>query len=248
MPKIDHPNIGNISKTRYLTGTITEITDGDTCSLNVNGQIFESVPIFYHCNNDVTLQANGSLEGGSGAFAKDDSVIVQNHNGQLRVLGHADGVKRPCATDWLFRIKQDGVLVDPSSFLSLPFIPTFSITFRDAGSSSDENDPENSYVIKYDINDDFAGYTDNSVRGRTIGEPDFSDGSYDSVTKTMKFASKPKNWDPIDPLTATLTYRAFTGTLFVTYPDIVAEDYVNGTVIRPGGSNPGPIFTFLFFT
>lgn len=246
MPKIDHPNIGNISKTRYLTGTITEITDGDTCSLNVNGQIFESVPIFYHCNNDVTLQANGSLEGASEAFAKDDLVVAQLHDGVVRVIGHADGVKRPCATDWQFRIKQDGILVDPSSFLSLPFVPFFFITIRDAGSSSDENDPENSYVIKYDTNDDFKGFTDNSVRGRTIGEADFSDGSYDPVTKIMKFVSKPKNWDPIDPATATLTYRAFAGQLFITYPDINGEDYVNGTVIRAGGSNPGPIFTFIF--
>lgn len=107
MAKIDHANIGDVAKTKYLMGTIVSTdSENDTCEVAVTGIGVQSgVPIFYHCEAASVTRANGALEGGSGAFAADDEVIVQNKDGELKVIGFADGEKKPCAQGWQFRIR-----------------------------------------------------------------------------------------------------------------------------------------------
>lgn len=107
MAKIDHANIGDVAKTKYLMGTIVSTdSENDTCEVAVTGIGVQSgVPIFYHCEAASVTRANGALEGGSGAFATDDEVIVQNKDGVLKVVGFADGSKKPCAQGWQFKIR-----------------------------------------------------------------------------------------------------------------------------------------------
>jgi len=107
MAKIDHANIGDVAKTKYLMGTIVSTdSENDTCEVAVTGIGVQSgVPIFYHCEAASVTRANGALEGGSGAFATDDEVIVQNKDGVLKVVGFADGSKKPCGGGWQFKIR-----------------------------------------------------------------------------------------------------------------------------------------------
>ena len=48
MPKIDHPNFGDLQDYEYLQGIMVTIDpDTDTCTVNVNGSVFTAL-IFYH--------------------------------------------------------------------------------------------------------------------------------------------------------------------------------------------------------
>lgn len=80
MPKLDHPNIGDVLKYVYLQGVITSVNSGDdTAGVSIPsiGMTAGNVPIFYHCTPDAVLRDNGALEGASGAFSEDDEVIVR---------------------------------------------------------------------------------------------------------------------------------------------------------------------------
>ncbi|MGP8337658.1 MAG: hypothetical protein ACT6FC_05420, partial [Methanosarcinaceae archaeon] len=103
MPKINHKNIGAIQKTAYLTAAIASVdSENDTACITGIGQCpsASEIPIFYHCSHDAVLRDNGALEGGSGAFAEDDEVIVQceildsTTYKPLYVIGFVDKPKR----------------------------------------------------------------------------------------------------------------------------------------------------------
>lgn len=130
MPKIDHPNIGDIAKTKYIKGVIVS-TDGDndTAEVDIEGQgVIGNIPIFYHCEEDSVERENGALEGGSGAFAEDDEIIVQSINGEMKIIGHADGVKRACAQGWQFKVRDfnfdSDVDAEAAVFIADPSAPT----------------------------------------------------------------------------------------------------------------------------
>ena len=103
MPRINHPNLGDVLKTVYLPGIINSVNSADdTCSVTVQGAVYLAVPIFYHCEPDAALRSNGAITGGSSPFGEDDAVIVQasiSSGGEitvLRVMGFQAGLQE-CA-------------------------------------------------------------------------------------------------------------------------------------------------------
>jgi hypothetical protein len=244
MAKIDHPNIGNVAKTQYLTGTITEITADDTASVSVSGVgPLTGVPIFYHCSPDAIEALNGSLEGGSGAFAEEDQVIVQKKDGKYKIIGHTDGVKRPCGVDWQIRFFKNGVLQTAAQLTAFSVIN--SIWIRDAGYDPDATLLQDEYQVEFDEDGNFLGYFD-YLTVNPFGKPDKSDGRYDPITHIFSFASRPVGWTPRNPETATRTYWLGSNALFLFYPDQTAggDDFSVGDIVVPGKA-PGPVFDFL---
>lgn len=248
MPKIDHPNIGNIARTRYLTGTIIAITGNDTCTVDLGGQILSSVPIYYHCDNTVTLQANGSLEGAAGAFSAGDQVIGQLQDGVVRVIGHADGVKRPCGVDWLTKLftNSDSTFHDPGEFV-IEFIGVkFTMWVFD------KDDIDIGFNIEYDEDSNFLGFWDSvgvtvgstpdpaTNRGDSLGGADL--GGYDFDTNLLNFSSNPPGWNP--PGTPSGIWKMvaiqIAGTA-VTWEDKQSWSFVSGDEMVPGDT----IFTFI---
>ncbi len=241
MAKIDHPNIGDIAKTKYLIGTITEITDNDTCSINISGQLFTGVPIFYHCANDSVLQSNGSLEGAAGAFAQDDEVIAQLQDGIVRVIGHADGVKRPCAVDWLVKLfdNNDNQFHPPSDFTFPLFgilldIWVFDKADIDIGFNCQFNEFDAFQGFWNTINPSVSVTPDPAVhRGSSLGGAGL--GSYASGSQILKFASNPPGWSPSG--TPSGEWVIFIGGLYlVTYEDLTSWEFVSGDIMVPGAT------------
>lgn len=74
-----------------LTGTIIEVyNETDKADVEVSGHGRKNgIPIFYHCPE------SSVIEGGSAAFAEDDSVYILNRNGisDLKIVGFVDGLK-----------------------------------------------------------------------------------------------------------------------------------------------------------
>lgn len=101
MPKLDHPNFGDVQSYKFLEGSIVEVYgETDTADVSIPGYgVVAGVPIHYHCDGDVD-----SVEGGSAAFSVGDSVIVRAKIGSvnpedMRVLGFTDGPKG-CEEYW----------------------------------------------------------------------------------------------------------------------------------------------------
>lgn len=102
MPRIDHPDLGDIINSQYRTATIVSVDASlDTAEITSPLGNFTAVPIFYHCEPDPTVRSNGALEGGGAPFAASDEVVVlfqPNAAGNPEakyVVGFADGI-RPC--------------------------------------------------------------------------------------------------------------------------------------------------------
>lgn len=105
MPKVDHPNIGDVLEHVYLTATLTGV-DGSDDTVNFTGIApcpnGEDIPLFYHCEPDSELRDNGALTGASGAFRTNDRVIVQckilsvGNYEPVRVVGFRDIKPRSC--------------------------------------------------------------------------------------------------------------------------------------------------------
>lgn len=182
MPKIDHPNIGDVAKSKYLTGVIISIdSEDDTCVVALAGLGNVEAIVFYHCAGTSTARTNGALEGGSAAFAADDEVIVIEKEGSYKVLGHADGMKRPCEIPWEVMVELDteGIIDFPNTYpgeqvsfivnSNLPTAGTFlyRINFLDG-------------VVVSEIWNfaPFGAFTPEDFR---MG------GSYDAITKTYSF-------------------------------------------------------------
>ncbi|MCD6124287.1 hypothetical protein J7J62_03845 [bacterium] len=84
-------------------GKIQEINyEDDTCKIVIvdkdkmeTSEVYEDVPIFYHCYPDVKKRDNGALEGASSAFARDDFVLVRFEDDKPIVVARLDGLV-PC--------------------------------------------------------------------------------------------------------------------------------------------------------
>lgn len=49
MPRIDHPNLGDVLSTQYRMATIVSVdTETDTATISTPQAGFSGVPIFYH--------------------------------------------------------------------------------------------------------------------------------------------------------------------------------------------------------
>lgn len=111
-----------MQKVTYLTAVVVS-TNSEFDTMEFTGiepcPDDKDIPIFYHCNKDSVLRDNGALEGASGAFAKDDEVIVQCEivdevtYKPLYVLGFMDKPKR---CNFRFKIiRDDGVVIDETT-------------------------------------------------------------------------------------------------------------------------------------
>ncbi len=115
MPRIDHPDLGDIINSQYRTATIVSVDAAlDTAEIDSSLGNFLAVPIFYHCTPGATTRSNGALEGGSAAFAASDEVVVlfqpdSNGNPVAKyIMGFVDGIKA-CEKLYLYIYDQIGV-------------------------------------------------------------------------------------------------------------------------------------------
>jgi hypothetical protein len=118
MPKLNHPNFGDVQSYKFLEGTIVEVySEDDTADISIAGygSTFLGVPIHYHCDGDVD-----SVQGGSVVFSVGDSVIVRVKIGSvnpddMRVLGFTDGPKK-CMGDFIAIIGVHHAVPHPESW------------------------------------------------------------------------------------------------------------------------------------
>lgn len=131
MPKLNHNTFGCIAKTVYLPGRILKVYPEDedhadsiwdtadvefASTFSPHGDIWQNVPIFYHCRDDVTERPNGALVGAADGFDEGDQVIIMAHLATSKitdvagnprqfesamVVGHKDGPKI-CRPGWIF--------------------------------------------------------------------------------------------------------------------------------------------------
>lgn len=143
---LNHADLGEVQRIVYLTAIVISTDSGlDTMEFTGIGDCpnASAVPVFYHCKDDVEKRTNGALEGGSGAFAKDDEVIVQceiTSGGAylpLFVVGFTDKPKSCCFVDDSFD-KFDEDFWNPGGQGSFALIQydDFSALEIDAGLSS----------------------------------------------------------------------------------------------------------------
>ena len=118
--RIDHENVGEVSRTSFAYGKITEfnfeklnpITPDDTCTVEIEGGGTKSgIPIFYHCKKDfyfeddpVITEAKG-LKGAAWAFKIDQRVKVMLVDQEpVAVLTHYD-YPRYCHNNIYVKVK-----------------------------------------------------------------------------------------------------------------------------------------------
>jgi hypothetical protein len=97
-PRFEEDNWGSITSHIYAKGIITAVyPEDDTADVTVPGyQNGSGTVIFYHCSDDAEERSNGSIEGGSAAFAVDDEVIVMceaDTGTPIRIIGFVEGIK-----------------------------------------------------------------------------------------------------------------------------------------------------------
>lgn len=102
MPKYTLDNIGHVLRTFYVTGIIDHVsTSDDTASVIISGQLYNDVPIYYHCSQSSTVRENGALQGSALAFSSGNEVIVlvelSGEDKTYKVVAHTDG-RVPCST------------------------------------------------------------------------------------------------------------------------------------------------------
>ncbi|WP_218250792.1 hypothetical protein [Candidatus Magnetobacterium casense] len=105
-----------VIKVDYTNDTcdVVELDDdlNDTCIVHLN------VPIYYHCWPDMTLRANGALEGSSSAFEVNDKVVIQSRYDlssnfvPWAVLSFYDK-KKPCGDKLFFVFVDDRLMTGP---------------------------------------------------------------------------------------------------------------------------------------
>lgn len=101
MPRKNFRNIGELQGYEYIRGVIIGTPDNetDTCTVEITGSRYVSVPIFYHCTPDAQVRENGAIIGGAAGFAEGDAVAVLKQRPGLEdkifVIAHLEGI-RPC--------------------------------------------------------------------------------------------------------------------------------------------------------
>ena len=111
MPTIDFIDIGDVLNYEFFQGTLKTInTNDDTCTVEVNGTVYQAV-CFYHCQDDgypaQTIRSNGALSGAAMGFIKNynnwyykipatDKVIVmkKRDNSVVKVIGYVDIIRK----------------------------------------------------------------------------------------------------------------------------------------------------------
>jgi hypothetical protein len=109
--RINHPDLGDVHKTTYAEGLITDmgvisanpLMPADTCTVECGEKEFENVPLFFHCRQDSrhpegrTPRDNKGLQNAAWGYRAGDRVKVMLQEGEAAaVLGLADNpVKAP---------------------------------------------------------------------------------------------------------------------------------------------------------
>lgn len=125
MPRLNHPDLGDVLSYVYLPGTILavypESTDTpsdkwDTVDLTVDGYetVYKNCPVFYHCESNVSVRDNGATEKGAYGFSVGDRCIcrclVKTEKSSITdttafkvvfCVGHIEGIKR-CSFKYAF--------------------------------------------------------------------------------------------------------------------------------------------------
>jgi hypothetical protein len=125
MSRISLGNIGEaVGRTYFKKGLVTGGNyAADELTVEIGGEVFESVPVFYRCGSEAELLANGSLKGAASAFAEGDSVTVCFINSKPIVTGFTDKL-RPCGRYRLVYPAEGGYYVgtlqapEPSQFVT----------------------------------------------------------------------------------------------------------------------------------
>jgi hypothetical protein len=110
--RIDHENFGEVNEVVYekckIKGFGLEKTDpltlDDTMKVDWGGQLYDKVPIFYHCKESYYIKDSGvlnpvneSLKYGALAFGQDmDVKVMVKANVPKFVIGHGDSIPRRC--------------------------------------------------------------------------------------------------------------------------------------------------------
>ncbi len=103
MPRLDAPSLEYpVERITFKKARILGInTDFDVAKIEIlengqpTGQVYNNVPLFYHCQPDANRLENGALEGAHKAFLIDDVVIVRLEDGNPTVVA-IDGKIRQC--------------------------------------------------------------------------------------------------------------------------------------------------------
>jgi len=109
---IKHPTLGSLLSPVYCRGIIKKIKAEDLCDVELeialdknppNKKLYEDIPLFYHCNNEVEQRENGALYDAAGAFKVDDKVIaIAMRDGKdykdIKVVGFDNQAKRECTS------------------------------------------------------------------------------------------------------------------------------------------------------
>jgi len=101
MARMDQSDHTKILDSYYRWAKITALyPDDDTADItildadeNPTSETHSAVPIFYHCDPDVSVRTNGALAGAAAAFAIDDKVIIKFEDGAPLVIARKDGLR-----------------------------------------------------------------------------------------------------------------------------------------------------------
>ncbi|QAR34097.1 hypothetical protein EP073_11990 [Geovibrio thiophilus] len=125
MEKYPLENIGAaVSGTEFRKGVVLSVnTETDKAEVDVDGDIYTSVPVFYKCTGIEEAYPDGSVRGSAAVFTAGDDVIVCFIRGIPLVIGFTGGA-RPCFTyrtayqaDGGWYIAKDGEII-PDEFVS----------------------------------------------------------------------------------------------------------------------------------
>lgn len=97
MSRYSLDNIGEVvSGTEFRTGVITSVYyEEDRADVDVNGLVYEKVPIFYKCGENHELQEDFRVKNSAEAFINEDEVVVCFISGQPLIIGFVGGAQ-PC--------------------------------------------------------------------------------------------------------------------------------------------------------
>lgn len=151
------------------------------------------VPIFYHCEPDSALRDNGALEGASGAFAKDDEVIVQceildsTTYEPLYIMGFVDKPKGCCFSIKI--VRDDGVIIDEDLINSIEVFlddtesPPILYVYNMRESYEDSGDE----ALNEKFEDGFYNLTPEGVRKNKRYNPDTEYWTFDGYQRPVSW-------------------------------------------------------------
>ena len=154
MAELKSPPIMSIEH-RILKGTITAIDASWDCAdvELADGEIWQDVPIFYHCHPGAEKRENGALTGASAAFEPGDEVWVRFEPNQWMeetpvIFGRVDGLKICRLQGFFFKMAGAGgyVFKPPDKLIGHGTGGKNPFTFYKAIASCPDGDDPDNYI------------------------------------------------------------------------------------------------------